>query len=157
MNKSDLNTSMLYKIRDGRLCVLLNGENNEMMFFNKNNINKGVGDVMFFDNLNDKLMLTENNITSYDIVAIKQCSSNVEVISDVLNDNEPEEWDWVRGEADEDKTMQNKELFIELEQKSKPLQEFLMKYFDPMTKIEIEIGHINVLRSEMGISTEIND
>lgn len=51
----------------------------------------------------------------------------------------------------------NKELFAELEQASKPLQDFLQKHFDPMTKVEVEIGHINVLRLEMGMPTEIMD
>jgi hypothetical protein len=53
--------------------------------------------------------------------------------------------------------MQNKELFQELEEASKPLQNFLMKHFDPMTKVEVEIGHISVLRVEMGMPTEIQD
>ena len=53
--------------------------------------------------------------------------------------------------------MMNKELFNELKEASKPLQDFLMKHFDPMTKVEVEIGYINVLRSEMGVPTEIND
>lgn len=51
----------------------------------------------------------------------------------------------------------NNELFKELEEASKPLQEFLQKHFDPMTKVEVEIGHVEVLRSEMGMPTEIKD
>jgi len=51
----------------------------------------------------------------------------------------------------------NKELFKELEEASKPLQDFLMKHFDPMTKVEVEVGHINVLNGVMGMPTEIDD
>ena len=51
----------------------------------------------------------------------------------------------------------NKELFDELEEAAKPLQDFLQKHFDMMTKVEVEIGHISVLRAEMGMPTEIND
>jgi len=51
----------------------------------------------------------------------------------------------------------DKELFKELEEASKPLQDFLMKHFDQMTKIEVEIGHINVLNGVMGMPTEIDD
>lgn len=51
----------------------------------------------------------------------------------------------------------NKELFLELEMASKPLQEFLMKHFDPITKVEVEIGHISVLRAEMGMPTVVED
>ena len=42
MNKSDLNSSMLFKIRDEGLCVLLNRNgDNFQVFYNKNNIVKG--------------------------------------------------------------------------------------------------------------------
>jgi len=51
----------------------------------------------------------------------------------------------------------NKELFKELEEASKPLQDFLMKHFDPMTKVEVEIGHISVLNGVMGMPTEIDN
>lgn len=53
--------------------------------------------------------------------------------------------------------MKNELLFKELEEAAKPLQDFLEKHFDPMCKIVVEIGSINVFRAEMGMPTEIKD
>ena len=115
MNKSDLNSCMLFKFRDGRLCALLNDENNELFFYDINCISTGVDAVMALDDINDELMLTENNITSHDIIAIKQFSSSVAVISHVLEDEEPEEWDWVREEErKKDKSDHNKNISINI-------------------------------------------
>jgi len=51
----------------------------------------------------------------------------------------------------------NKELFIELQEASKPLQDFLMKHFDSMVKVEVAIDNISVFRAEMGMPTLILD
>lgn len=51
----------------------------------------------------------------------------------------------------------NKLLFNELEEAAKPLQIFLEEHFDSMCKVVVEIGHIDVLRSEMGMPTEVKD
>ena len=51
----------------------------------------------------------------------------------------------------------NQLLFGELEEAAKPLQDFLEKHFDPMCKVVVEIGSINVFRAEMGMPTEVKD
>lgn len=53
--------------------------------------------------------------------------------------------------------MKDEQLFKELEEASKPLQEFLQKHFDPMTKVEVEIGQISVFSAEMGVPFRIID
>ena len=51
----------------------------------------------------------------------------------------------------------DREIFNELEKAAKPLQDFLRKHFDMMTKVEVEIGHVSVHRAEMGMPTKIED
>ena len=41
---------------------------------------------------------------------------------------------------------QRKELFTQLEQTAKPLQDFLYEHFDPMTKVEVGMGVYSCLR-----------
>ena len=47
--------------------------------------------------------------------------------------------------------------FNELEQASKPLIDFLNKYYDPMTKAVVTEGHVEILSSEMGMPLEVRD
>ena len=46
MKKSDLNSSMLFKMRCGDLCVLL-ANSDGMIFYNDNDIRQGYSDFMF--------------------------------------------------------------------------------------------------------------
>lgn len=98
MNKSDLNSSMLFKIRDNGLCALLErNSDNSLVFYDKNRIRNGnSGGVSSLKNdYDDNLIFLYNNNPDYDIIAIKQYDSCTQVINIVLNDKEPEEWDWV--------------------------------------------------------------
>lgn len=98
MNKSDLNSSMLFKIRDEGLCVLLNRNgDNFQVFYNKNNIVKGHawGISSLNDDYNNDLKCNHYYTNEFDIISIKQYKSCSEVISMILKDQEPEEWDWV--------------------------------------------------------------
>ncbi len=45
----------------------------------------------------------------------------------------------------------------ELKELAKPLQKWLLDYYDPMCKIEITDGHIKVYRSELHLLQEIYD
>jgi hypothetical protein len=95
MKKSDLNESMLFKLRNRGLCVLLdkNGDKTKV-FYNKENIKYGdIGGLSTLSNYNENL--TSNNISNnYDIIAIKQYNSCTKVIYNIIHDIEPEEWDW---------------------------------------------------------------
>jgi len=94
MKKSELNSSMLFKMRDGDLCTLLDDVENGKMFCNKEDIQLGYSSYYrtFFDY--DEELSSEGD--DYDIVAIKQLDSCcVRVMCDVLDENEPTEWDWV--------------------------------------------------------------
>lgn len=51
----------------------------------------------------------------------------------------------------------NKERFEELEKASKPLIDFLNKYYDPMTVAIVTEGRVDILRNEMGMPLEVRD
>ena len=93
MKKSDLNSSMLFKMRDGDLCALLDDVDNGKMFCNKEDIQLGYSSYCVSINDYDEELSSEGD--DYDIVAIKQLDSCVRVVCDVLDENELEEWDWV--------------------------------------------------------------
>jgi len=93
MKKSDLNSSMLFKMRDGDLCVLLSDYEGNNIFCNQNDLKQGYSD--YFITLDDFDEELSSEGDDYDIVAIKQRNSCVRVIADVLEGEEPKEWDWV--------------------------------------------------------------
>ena len=93
MKKSELNSSMVFKMRDGDLCALLDDIENGKMFCNKEDIQQGYSSYCISINDYDEELSSEGD--DYDIVAIKQRNSCVRVITDVLDENEPKEWDWV--------------------------------------------------------------
>jgi len=95
VKKSDLNSSMVYKLRNLGLCVLLDKKSNkEQAFYNKNSIeggySGGLAELITYDS-----MLKNRYGEDYDVVAFKQYSDCVKALSIVLNNKEPEEWDWV--------------------------------------------------------------
>ena len=92
MKKSELNNSMLFKMRCGDLCVLL-ANSDGMIFYNDNDIRQGYSD--YYVSLDDYDEELSNDGDDYDIVAIKQYDSCARAISEVLSGAEPEEWDWV--------------------------------------------------------------
>lgn len=100
MRKSDINNRMLFKIRDGRLCVLIpKGDNRSFYgFYGKDCITtNNTGGISDFNFYNDDLTIC-SPFDKYDIISIKQCITISEVLYYVLNDIEPKEWDWVREE-----------------------------------------------------------
>lgn len=105
MNKESINNRMLFKLRDGRLCVLI-PKGNDRSFYSKNCIfianNKGgLSDLYSY---NDDLTITSSFI-KYDIIAIKQYSTVSEAFYYLLNNKEPKEWDWIREEKKEIKSV----------------------------------------------------
>jgi len=93
MKKSQLNSSMLFKMRNGVLFALLSDIEGDLIFYDKIDIEEGYsGDGILLDDFDDDLSPDDDD---FDIIAIKQLSSCVKVISNVLGNNEPEEWDWV--------------------------------------------------------------
>jgi len=101
MEKFDLNSSMLFKMRDEKLYALLPDHENDLVFYDVEDINAGYteGTVFFNDTCNDLEHCDDSN---YDIIAIKQYKSYVEVLSQVLCNREPKEWDWVKEIEKED-------------------------------------------------------
>ena len=93
MKKSELNSSVLFKMRDGDLYALLDDVESNKVFCNKEDIKQGYSDYGISINDYDEDLSPEDE--AYDIVAIKQRNSCVKVIADVLSDTEPEKWDWV--------------------------------------------------------------
>ena len=94
MKKSDLNSSMLFKMRNDVLYALLSDIEGNLIFYDKIDITEGYsGDGILLDDYNNDLFQDDSD--DYNIVAIKQRNGCARVISDVLNSNEPEEWDWV--------------------------------------------------------------
>ena len=100
MKKSELNSSILFKMRDGDLCALLSDSEGNMIFNNQKDIQLGYSDYGISINDYDEDLSPEDE--AYDIVAIKQLNTCVKVIADVLSDTEPEEWDWVEGVKEEE-------------------------------------------------------
>ena len=99
MKKSELNTSMLFKLREQGLCVLLDRYNDDCEVFYNNNkiINGKLGGLSTLDDYYDNLKLADDEDwgKEYDIIAIKQFDSCTEALHKVINQIEPEEWDWV--------------------------------------------------------------
>jgi len=98
MKKSDLNSSMLFKMRNGNLCVLLETIN-DMVFYKRQEIIDGSysGQISLND-YDDNILIIGDQYESdleYEIVAIKQCQSCTEALRLVVISTEPEEWDWV--------------------------------------------------------------
>jgi len=98
MKKSDLNSSMLFKMRNGNLCVLLETIN-DMVFYKRQEIIDGSysGQISLID-YDDSILIIGDQYESdleYEIVAIKQCQSCTEALQLVVISTEPEEWDWV--------------------------------------------------------------
>ena len=99
MKKSQLNSSMLFKMRDGDLCALLDDVEGKV-FCNKEDIKQGYSDYRISINDYDEDLSSDGD--DYDIVAIKQLDSCVRVVCDVLDENEPNVWDWVEVKKDND-------------------------------------------------------
>jgi len=148
MKKSELNSSMLFKMRDGDLCALLDDIENGKMFCNKEDIQQGYSSYCISINDYDEDLSPEDE--AYDIVAIKQLNTCVKVIADVLSDTEPEEWDWVeKGEkVDKDveepkveNTVQNITINITIDSSNKDSSQFrelingLSKYATQYSKV----------------------
>ena len=98
MKKSDLNSSMLFKMRNGNLCVLLETIN-DMVFYKRQEIIDGSysGQISLND-CDDNILIIGDQYEpdlEYEIVAIKQCQSCTEALRLVVISTEPEEWDWV--------------------------------------------------------------
>ena len=93
MKKSDLNSSMLFKMRDGDLCALLSDSEGNMIFNNQEDIKQGYSD--YFITLDDFDEELSSEGDDYDIVAIKQLNTCVKVVYYILEGEEPKEWDWV--------------------------------------------------------------
>ena len=133
MKKSDLNSSMLFKMRNSNLYALLSDIEGNLIFYDKIDIAEGYsGDGILFDDYSDNLFQDESN--DYDIVAIKQRNGCAIVISDVLNSNEPEEWDWVEEVEKElkvENTIQNITINITVDSKM-DINDFMNKLSSKM-------------------------
>jgi len=101
MKKSELNSSMLFKMRDEKIYALLPDHENDLVFYDVEDINAGYTEgTVFFNDICDDLEHCDDS--NYDIMAIKQYESCVEVLSQVLCNREPKEWDWVEEIEKED-------------------------------------------------------
>jgi hypothetical protein len=131
MNKSDLNSSMLFKMRGYGLCVLLNKKiEGTYVFCDKETILKdGKGCLSGLNSYDETIFFKNIYDEEFDIIAIKQYNSCSEVLYMVLNNKEPEEWDWVE---------EIKEINIEKTENSTPTVYNMTFNFtiDPKTNID---------------------
>jgi len=98
MKKSDLNSSMLFKMRNGNLCVLLETINDKMFYKRQEIIDGSYSGQISLEDYDDNISIIGDQYESdfeYEIVAIKQCQSCTESLRLVVISTEPEEWDWV--------------------------------------------------------------
>ena len=98
MKKSDINQSMLFKLRDGRLCTLLHSNMwSGLRLFDKKCLNSNTGGaIVALNSLTEDLLHFYKDINIYDIISIKQFAHQVQVLNIIQNENEPEKWDWIR-------------------------------------------------------------
>ena len=125
MKKSDLNSSMLFKMRNGNLCVLLETIN-DMVFYKRQEIIDGSysGQISLND-YDDNILIIGNQYESdfkYEIIAIKQCQSCTEALRLVVISTEPKEWDWIEDvekaeELEVENTVQNITINITIDSK----------------------------------------
>ena len=64
--------------------------------------------------------------------------------------NNYENWNLFEDSKDKDK-------FKELEEASKPLIDFLNKYYNPMTTAIVTEGRVDILTNDMGMPLEVRD
>jgi hypothetical protein len=99
MKKEDLNQCMLLKLRKNGLCVLLtrqDGNETHYVLYDKNSLAKNrCGGLISINYYSESLTTLDG---SCDIISIKQLDSTNEVLYHVLNNVEPDTWDWVRKE-----------------------------------------------------------
>lgn len=109
MEKSDLNGSMLFKLRDGRLVVMFERRDTKSTdFYDKNYLNsKNSFSVTDVNKYYDKF-LKNSSSSDHDVIAIKQMGSPNVVVYYVLSNIEPDSWDW-----QEDSEKQKLEKLIE--------------------------------------------
>jgi hypothetical protein len=100
MNKTDINTMMLFKLKTDGLCILLSNDN-ELRFYNKSCIVDNCYSAGISRLTKYKMDLSHCSLSEFNIVNIKQCNNLKEVLYYIINDVEPEEWDWVREEKKE--------------------------------------------------------
>jgi len=100
MDKSKINSSMLFKDRTGTLLILLSNKYGKLNFYDRGRIINGYAKpYLGLEFIRDDLTLNtplENN--DYDIIAMKQLDSQSVVIDRILQceDIPYREWDWVR-------------------------------------------------------------
>lgn len=120
MKKSELNGSMLFKMRNDRLCALLMDYEGDFILYDKDDITSGYSEgTIMFEDYDDELDSPSSR--DYDIMSIKQRNSCVRVISDVLNDISVDDWDWTREikkpEPKPENTVQNITINISIDSK----------------------------------------
>ena len=49
----------------------------------------------------------------------------------------------------------SEQMYKELEDAAQPLVEFLYKYYNPMCKVIVNIGHVEVVEREMGLPVKL--
>lgn len=108
MNKLNINASMLFKIRQGDMVVLLSRHtSDEDVFYNKQHLGSSYsGGMMSLVQMRDDLTHSWWKKSGYDIIAIKQYDSQSQALCQLLSKIEPE-WDWVREENIKEKEISN--------------------------------------------------
>jgi hypothetical protein len=89
----------LVKIRDGRLCFMCLDENNNIRLFSENCMDfqescQGAAGIAMMSSYDVNLQNKIRSLDCYDIVATKQCESEIEPIRRVYSNKEPAVWDW---------------------------------------------------------------
>lgn len=108
MKKSDINHCMVFKMRGGDICVLLLRNKNEQIFYAMPNLRHGYysGQSNLCEYTDDlKITYLENDMREFDIVSIKEFTSQNEAINCVLSDKPIIKWDWIRGESKKEMTV----------------------------------------------------
>ena len=98
-NKDNFTTRHVVKIRDGRICMISECDNGEMILVSRyyiTNLYTGSGISHISDY--DKNLKVKSENTQYEIMDVKEYRSTADVIRVIINEEEITDWDWVREE-----------------------------------------------------------
>jgi hypothetical protein len=104
MKKSDINESMILKLRNGKNCVLLqNLEGGGFYSINTthNNFEYVVRFSSYNDNLEKQSCLRKESKGEYDIIAIKKFNLQLYALSNLIKQVDIKDWDWIRNDGKE--------------------------------------------------------
>ena len=121
-NKDNFTTRHVVKIRDGRIFMISEWDNGDMVLVSKyyiTNLYTGSGISHISDY--DKNLKVKSENTQYEIMAVKEYRSTADVIRVIINEEEITDWDWVREEKSSEQ-IEKEQIMEEMEKLKQRLE-----------------------------------